>query len=835
MLLNLFFWYLIVALAGWLVFPLAYRFLKFLPDRGLAFVRPLGLLLWGYIFWLLVSLGVLQNNAGGGVLALALTAAISFAPLFWGPGDASENWKALTTWLRERKKLILTTELLFLALFAFYAVVRAANPDASGTEKPMELAFINSILRSPTFPPSDPWLSGYAISYYYFGYVMVALLAQVTATPGSVAFNLGLATWFALAGLGAYGLLFNLLALRGKTLVEQLRSVFSACLAPLFLLFVSNLEGFLEILHARGLFWGPNGQSGFWSWLNIQELVQTPSQPFVWAPQRPGGIWWWRASRVLQDFDVNGGSREIIDEFPMFSYLLGDLHPHVLAMPFVLLAVALALNGYLWLRSKPAAESWFLSWLRTPDFWLTALVCGGLSFLNTWDFPIYVALFAAALALAQILRSGWSWDVVFQFLETGVSLGVVGALLYLPFYLSFASQANGLLPSLVFFTRGVYFWVMFAPLLIPVIIWMISLAWKRQHEGPQPNWMEGVLVGVALVAGLWLLSFLMGTRMLLTDPALAASTYGAQQGVSLIQTALMRRLASPGTWITLFLLIALAWALLMAKSAPTAGAEETAAETVLSEEPGHIFVILLVLLGCGLTLFPEFFYLHDLFGWRMNTIFKFYFQTWVVWSVAAGYAAVQLSRAARQHAAGILFPIGATLLLVMSLAYPLFGIWERANQFHPVSWTLDGADYMQKYSPDEMEAIRWLQQAPYGTVAEAVGGSYTGFARVSTLSGQPAVLGWPGHESQWRGGEKEKGSREADMAQLYRAKTWEQAAPILEKYQVRYVYVGNLEQGQFRPNTALFQKHLKTAFQNDTVIVYEVPQSAIQPEQAGLP
>ena len=64
--------------------------------------------------------------------------------------------------------------------------------DAAGTEKPMELAFINAIMRSPTFPPSDPWLSGYAISYYYFGYVLVALLAKLTALPGAVAFNLGL-------------------------------------------------------------------------------------------------------------------------------------------------------------------------------------------------------------------------------------------------------------------------------------------------------------------------------------------------------------------------------------------------------------------------------------------------------------------------------------------------------------------------------------------------------------------------------------------------------------------------------------------------------------------
>ncbi len=94
-------------------------------------------------------------------------------------------------WLRERRGLVLATELLFLALFVFMALVRAANPDASGTEKPMELAFINSILRSPAFPPADPWLSGYAISYYYFGYVMVAAAGADQRNTGWVSIQPG--------------------------------------------------------------------------------------------------------------------------------------------------------------------------------------------------------------------------------------------------------------------------------------------------------------------------------------------------------------------------------------------------------------------------------------------------------------------------------------------------------------------------------------------------------------------------------------------------------------------------------------------------------------------
>jgi len=99
---------------------------------------------------------------------------------------------------------------LFLVAFAAWAVVRAANPEAVGTEKPMELAFINAILRSPNFPPHDPWLSGYAISYYYFGYVIIAMLAKFTGTAGGIAFNLGISLIFALSACGAFGLVYNL-------------------------------------------------------------------------------------------------------------------------------------------------------------------------------------------------------------------------------------------------------------------------------------------------------------------------------------------------------------------------------------------------------------------------------------------------------------------------------------------------------------------------------------------------------------------------------------------------------------------------------------------------
>ena len=176
-------WYLIITLLGWLTFPLAYHLLPALADRGYAISRALGWLLWGYLFWLLASLGVVGNNDGGLLFSLLLLVGLSAWAL------RKITFAQIAEWWQSQRRLIIYVELLFLVSFAAIAVIRAANPEILGTEKPMELAFINAILNSPTFPPHDPWLSGYAISYYYFGYVLVAMLAKIAGTPGGIAFN----------------------------------------------------------------------------------------------------------------------------------------------------------------------------------------------------------------------------------------------------------------------------------------------------------------------------------------------------------------------------------------------------------------------------------------------------------------------------------------------------------------------------------------------------------------------------------------------------------------------------------------------------------------------
>lgn len=921
-------WYITITLAGWLSFPLSFWLFRRLPDRGYAFSRTLGWLVWGYTFWLLTSLHLTANRSEGILFALVLLFALSLS-LFLKIGQA-EFWR----WWKENRRQVGVMEGLFALAYLALAVTRAANPQALGTEKPMELAFINAILRSETFPPHDPWLSGYAISYYYFGYVLVAMLAKLCGTSGAVAFNLGITLVFALSALGAYGLLSNLLSLQYAK-----RFPWKSLLAPLMVLLVGNLGGLLEVLHAAGLFWQQrNGTwvSPFWKWLDLVELSQPPQFPLDGLPKR--WYWWWRASRVVQDYDVSGAPREIIDEFPAFSYLLADLHPHVLAMPFALLAMALALS--LWLSWKKrsrqlmgieVALSGHRLVLRYPlavplsESLMAALILGGLAFLNTWDFPIYVALCAAAYALGRVALIALTTDpstmgsgentltpnpsprgrgeedvtpnpdptgrgeeeltpileegargILKDFLRFGIWSGVWGGILYLPFYLGFSSQAGGFLPNLIYPTRGAHLWVMFAPLLVPILGW---LGWHYRELHSQ-RW-RAVGWAFGLLVGLWILSLTMGF-VISALPALGGLFMGSMGAVTVsdwLAVAIFRRLIYSGSWLTLGIILSGSlglWLSLTPDPASMGRGEKTLTPDSdrrgRGEEDGlKGFVALLIFGGALLVLFPEFFYLRDQFGWRMNTVFKFYYQAWLLWGIAAAYALASFGSATRAGTEttessvgkrGLASPLtakrpitkgdqpirnasarwakaslGVSILFILGgLVYTILAALSTTNNFQPPEgYTLDSTAYLWRQNPDEMQAIAWLSQAPLGVVAEAVsptGGSYSQYARVGTLSGQPIVLGWSGHESQWRGGAREMGSRQSDLELLYCSRNLSEAFQIVEQYQIRYIFVGDLERSTYRPGAGncpgglyevKFQRAFIQVYQAGQVTIYQTP------------
>ncbi|MHB9031582.1 MAG: DUF2298 domain-containing protein [Anaerolineae bacterium] len=771
-------WWLVLALFGLLALPITLRLLRFLPERGLVFSRPISLLLVGYAFWLLVSLGLLQNNRASLIavlLALAVTSAV-----VW-----QHHHSELLAALRRLKRALLVGELFFLLAFAGFCLFRAYSPDIAATEKPMEFGFINAILRSSSFPPNDPWLAGYSISYYYLGYVLVAILTRLSGINSAVAFNLTQASLFAMTITGAYGVVLNLvLVSRARRLdaLDQLErrdwraGILHGLSGGIFVALLGNLEGVFEFIRARG--WG---SPALWRFLDITNLQATPVSR-TWYPD--DSWWWWRATRLIHDRDLNGVTQEVISEFPFFSFLLGDNHPHVLALPFVLMTIGLAFNvllGWFAARRAPQNQEQPAVGIRgyLVQLWpggalellLYGLLLGSLIFLNTWDYPIYLALFVLAvlvgrLGAARARLGAWlSWGI-----QTGALLLGLGLLFYLPFLVSFRSQAGGI--GLVHVkTQLQQFALMFGPYLAIIFAALVGslnqvqLAWSALRS--VSPWVKGSGIAAAAFTLLFIiLGWYVAALMML--------------GIGAVLVLLFNTQAPP------------------------------ADEPQALPDASALMLQLMLLIGFGLVLAVEFVFLRDIFGTRMNTVFKFYYQAWVLFGLAAAvgmYYLLERTRvAAGLHKALRITGISCLVLLLAGGAlYTVMAVPSRDNSFKG-SPTLDGTAYLKSSNTADYGAIAWLQaHAPLGAVlVEAPGDSYSEYDRISAYSGVPTLLGWGGHELQWRGNYDIPAAREPDIEAIYASLNISQTRELLAKYNVTYVILGPRERSKYSLTLIIF-------------------------------
>ncbi|MBM3137696.1 MAG: hypothetical protein FJZ98_05865 [Chloroflexi bacterium] len=828
-------WYALIELLGWALFPTTYSIFQKLPDKGFSVSKILGLLVWGYLYWISNIFGLASNSATSAVLIIIV---IILATFF----IHKSRFEEVLAFIRSNRQILLFYESVFFLAFVFLAGIRSLNPEIIGTEKPMELAFITAIFRSPSLPPSDPWLSGYAISYYYFGYLLVAMFMLVTGVVSGVAFNLAIALWFALITVSSAGLLFNFMQTRDNEIQQNGRRLFtllfSSLLAPFMILIVSNAEGFLEMLHARGFFWditsvGTMNDSGFWRWLDIQELTRAPSQPLRWQPNRMGGTWWWRASRVLQDYDAMGNPREIIDEFPFFSFYLADFHPHVISMPFTIMVLFWSLVIY----RSPNYYVFPKVYLKHPEIWFTGFICGSLIFINTWDFPIYAGLLVIAFGIRLFIEREDQRIPLKETIHFGISLGITSITLFLPFILGLSSQAGGFLPSLVFRTRGIHFLIMFF-LQIILVSWFLI---ENLKKASFPTFLRLYLLFTIAAISIFLLSIFYTfaynkiSELIQTAGNLLGietanleihwrsqiqvflSTFGSQTANQLIAASIQRLISDP----TVILLLT-GWLALSLTIVATIKKNKSFDVSLTDDSTTKAQVVVTIIIGLLLCLAPEFFYLHDQFGWRMNTIFKFYFQAWILLSIASSFFVARKFLDIKTKTNRVFFGASVAILFTICLVYPFFAFRDRFSSLSDREILLDGNAFVENFYPEEYRAVMFLQDVPYGVIAEAVGGSYTNFGRISRLTGLPTVLGWPGHEVQWRGGANEIGSRESDIARLYTTNLWEEAHRIIEQYQISYIFIGPLERSTYIVLEEKFFNHLSVIFASSEINIFSV-------------
>jgi uncharacterized membrane protein len=182
--------------------------------------------------------------------------------------------------------------------------------------------------------------------------------------------------------------------------------------------------------------------------------------------------------------------------------------------------------------------------------------------------------------------------------------------------------------------------------------------------------------------------------------------------------------------------------------------------------------------------------------YRMNTVFKLGYQAWLLLGLAAiGALAWRREWLTRRGLRWTLLPL-ATLAAAAALMYPVAGTYARKDAFSR-SPTLDGLGWLRDRAPGDPGAIEWLNDhAGDGVVLEAVGDDYSAFghARISTFTGLPTVLGWPGHELQWG---HRVGTRREDVERMYESPTTAGAEELLRRYEVRWVVVGPLERTEY--------------------------------------
>jgi YYY domain-containing protein len=613
----------------------------------------------------------------------------------------------------------------------------------------------------------------------------------------------------------------------------------------------------LEVAHANGV-----GDAALWEWLDVRELDNAPESVEP-ARYETSNWWWWRSSRPLREYHLSGRAEdglEPIAEFPAFSFILGDMHPHVLALPFAFLSLAVALLWWLPRTRGPGSASPLASWdsdpwtarsqallgeIGVPLWLLTALILGGLSFLNTWDVLIHLFVVLGAFLLARWRDEGWHVRLLTQTVLVAFLLLIPAVLLYLPFFLGFRSQAGApyLLPMLMRPTRLAQFLIIFGMPLWAINVFLLALAWRQKFR----YWRSGLITAVSLILGLLLLALVFAWIVALSPDGAArvgglanelgialparpeqslAPGWGVSAVAALLPSYFGARLAYPALTLLLAAMIGLVVMIWRAQL------DESETRPLAGYTSVLPFVLLLVGTGALLTLGPEFVFLRDNFGARLNTIFKFYYQAWVMFGVAAlfGIGYLWLAWQGRARAAPLVATVGYALALAVGLLFPLYAVNSRAMEYRgPLTAetrlpaTLDGLAQTERFNADEYAALQWLRQQVPGTpvILEAVGGQYSAYGRVAAATGLPTVLGWAGHEYQWRGETPEPGEREPAVREIYSRPDLSGVAAFLDRYNVQYIYVGGLERDTYGlAGLDKFAEQLDLAYSNGTVAIY---------------
>lgn len=830
------FWLLAIEAIGLAVLPITALVLRRTPDRGAFSARLLGLLVVGWLGWLGASIGLWQSRA---LLYVLVVLAVGLGCWGWW------SLRGRSTDLPTRRMYVLGAGI-WLGVFGYFVTLRALYPDFwqtwFGGEKPFELAYLRAVAQSTSFPPYDPWFSDGTINYYYYGWQLVSTVTKISGVGIDHSFQLALATFAGFVALQA-ATVGAMLLRRGRQRLPVRTTTAGAAAIVFATLFAGNLDAAYQMVGERAL------------------LADTFD--------------FWRSTRVIS---------YTINEFPYFSYLWADVHPHIANVPILLLLLTLvahmAASGGLQLNRQ----------LLAPLALLT-LVLGTVGVTNSWDLPLAIGLTVAALGylgLQRSVRAGLAGAAL------GVLVTAASFVLFAPFYLGFYSVVEGIKRSSGGSRLG-EFLVVWGIFFLILTLATASEAVARSRDS------TGIRDGLALAV----VTLAVGTVAQAID-AINGGVGAPYRDVAgaLVLGALVMGLAAAATIPSRFERWALALVALLGVGAGSMVTYRPAATVALAfvalatmyayrvrRQPTRF--IPWALIGVAITILAatEIIYVADDLQrspWeRMNTIFKFYMQAWLLLAVGAGIVLTRLVQQSRWNLTGPRWrndaPLGLTattpkadkarrvdaanpgrprvrhalagvalFVLLLGGAYPLAGTPVRLNQDMPTSptgLTLDGyawmnGGYIHNHTGEVIEfsgdlaAIRWLNDNEHGTpvILEASIGPYRGNgSRISSATGLPTVLGWDRHQRQQRYG-PEISQRMADVRWIYNETDVLEKMEMLRRYRVEYVVVGDVErfwnsgddtthyasEEGLAAFEAMIGRGLTVAFESGTTRVYRV-------------
>lgn len=350
-------WYVVVASAAFVMTGVLRR-LGVGTGAGWAVGRVAGWTLQGYVAWLAGWAGLSHWWWVGLAVFLPL--------LVWG-------WRGLE---EVKPRALVEAELVGAGTFVLLAFLRLPAMAVMGTEKPMDLAILATLLRPGTIPPADPWLAGGTLPYYYWGFVPWLLPAKLLGLAPDVVFNLLVPTLAAVTAQGAWAV--------ARALGGSRRT---GAMAAFLVVFAGTFDGWRQLLSGMPL----------------------------------AGLDLWSSSRAIKG---------AITEFPLFTFQLGDLHPHLLCVPLALVAIFLG-RALGTLRSR---------WV--PGLIVGSVIYGAAAAANPWcaiPLGLAILLVVAGDEAGFVRPTGSGLEL---WLRVAL-LGVAGWVLFVPFWLGFHPPTQG--------------------------------------------------------------------------------------------------------------------------------------------------------------------------------------------------------------------------------------------------------------------------------------------------------------------------------------------------------------------------------------------------------